>query len=261
MNISLPQVTEKERYFQCDARRGTSCGYIENKLKTRHLVALNECNICFDLGGLYSEKAREWRDNYYRTLISNLINQDLKQYNPEVIINLLEHHCTLNEGRRILLDTATFIGEESALKLSIRFDSTEDIKVLFSKLSEDEKIQQLHYSLRWTPEISESFKEAEEVEQWNLAQQGLYFISSILSGKNASQEELKDRYLSCFGIDIDSNQQIKEMCPSARESQFSGYFCSDCGCGDTKRANLKKKLHYKKLMCPRRRKGFNNSKG
>jgi len=254
--MNLP-VIESERYFQCPARRGLGCGDIETRLGWRQGVPLKECNICYDLGGLYSLKDKEWRENYYRTVIDNVLSQNLKEYDPEVIVKLIEKHCTLDEGRQLLPRLATYIGEETSLRLAVRLNLVNDIQIIFASLTEDEKIDKLHYSLRWTQEVHDSFQEAEEVENWNLVEKGFFFLSAVLSGKHVDPDDLNDRYVSCFGINL-NGEKVREPCKALKESKISGYFCGDCGCGDTKKANLKKKLHYKKLRCPRKKKGFYN---
>jgi len=80
-------------------------------------------------------------------------------------------------------------------------------------------------------------------------------------GERVSDDIYNERKISCFG-DITKNIN---PCFRLQYVAQRGYFCGGCGCGKNELARLDSdspdaytKLHYPKLECPLRRKGFSN---
>lgn len=89
------------------------------------------------------------------------------------------------------------------------------------------------------------------------------FLRSILSkgftGKVATDEQFKQRHVSCFGT-TPEGIYVQSPCPSLAKSKDQGrHYCNACGCGDRSIAHLDSKLmRFPHLECPRKRPGFSN---
>lgn len=253
MNEDLKK--EFQREFECIARRTGRCAIIEQSLGWKLQVPLNDCNYCYNNGGIHNTSYHQY---YKVTLINNLKKQDLSQYNIPVILTILGKHFNKEEIKERLPKLAPILTEKYAIPLAQKVGIEEEIQESLNKLTDKEKFELAHKNLKWTSEVAQSFDEAEEVENWNIFIKGWYFFTTILGPKVTDEQDLIDRNESCFGSSSFEKTSNIEPCPALKQSQFGGYYCGDCGCGDRKRTDLKKKLLYKKLRCPRKKKGFYN---
>jgi len=93
----------------------------------------------------------------------------------------------------------------------------------------------------------------------------LEFTRAVSSGRDIDENTYKERHISCHGKTPDG-EYISPPCSYRRPSERNGFFCSVCGCGDKKLANLspdpatgKSKLQFVELTCPMKKKGFTNA--
>lgn len=112
------------------------------------------------------------------------------------------------------------------------------------------------------PTWANAFKFAKAVKSRGLLATALDVVGVNPSlGDRVSDEVYQQRKISCFG---DSDKGI-EPCRRLKFVEARGFFCGGCGCGNNDIARLDSdvpneytKLHYPKLECPLRRKGFSN---
>lgn len=91
---------------------------------------------------------------------------------------------------------------------------------------------------------------------WEMAASFAKAKLSGFGGREATEEVISQRKLSCFG-DPSTNTPPCSALSLSKDGEH--HFCNDCGCGDREIAYLDGgKLNYPYLECPRQRKGFSN---
>jgi hypothetical protein len=258
----------RARRAECEVRREGTCGRIDILLGYEHGITIEECDACWALGG---PSAAAWQREYVQLVVRNTALNYRRVDSVLVLETIVNRHLPAAERAATVLLFAPRIGQERAQKLAEAAGGAAlvaQVEALFAAMPDEEQMAALMPSERWSQvsgvwdEIEKASAE-EEPELWNIVQKSIYLGDALIGGKIKPEDlvdrrDLNLRNISCFGTDLDGVRH-KGACPSLKQ-QGDEFFCGDCGCGFTKRARLRNKLHRRKLRCPRRMPGFSNAR-
>lgn len=245
----------------------------EIKLKTMHLLDHPNVVTVAAVGSLAIET----------------VPRPLKDHDLMLVVKDFDRYCDERDEMRALLPnthpdrTDWFVGNSMSgtlgavdlftYKLHLSYDFPHEVGFGISEVVHHdmlgvwpERFQELIDQMRNTeiPKISGEQAKKNWNQNKSLWTKASSFAKSLLSGREVDEETYTQRHISCHGTKPDGTV-VAKPCSYRKKSRRDGYFCSVCGCGDKKIANLspdpetgKSKLQFVELTCPLGKKGFSN---
>ena len=93
---------ENARMLECRCRNGSSCLLMDNYLGWQHGMPIDDCDVCWSLGGEHSEEATRFREMHAKAVIGAMTHKALTTPNKPpraVLVQLTIKHHTISEDR------------------------------------------------------------------------------------------------------------------------------------------------------------------